>query len=74
MLLTYILLKKGENGMNNQNEVLALQEMEYGDGPDIEGRATSTPICTAAITAVSGVVAASVSAAWNSSITLGCGK
>ena len=58
--------------MNNQNEVLALQELEYGDNVGIEPR--STPICTAVITAVSGVTAATASAAWNSSVTLGCWK
>lgn len=58
---------------NYQNEVLALQEMNCEISKE-EAEARSTPICTAVITAASAVTAATASAAWNSSLTLGCGK
>ena len=54
---------------NYQEEVLALQEMGQEEG---NPEAISTLPC-AGITALSAVTAASVSAAWNSSLTLGCG-
>lgn len=61
----------GESKMtNNQEEVLALQEMGYDENtPEV----ISTLAC-AGVTALSAITAASVSAAWNSSLTLGCGK
>lgn len=57
----------------SQNEVLALQELEYAENVN-ELKSPSTPICTAVITAVSAVTAATASAAWNSGLTIGCGK
>jgi hypothetical protein len=68
-------LKKGGEVMTYQDEILAMQELEL-ESPEAEIGAfsSSTPICTAIITAASAVVAASVGAAWYSSLSFGCGK
>lgn len=59
---------------NYQNEVLALQEMESMDQDERIAITTVTTSSKVCISAISGITAASVSAAWNSSLTLGCGK
>ena len=54
--------------VNNQNEVLALQEMESMDKHERAITITmSSQSCISAISAVTAV-------AWNSSISFGCGK
>ncbi|CEN31327.1 Uncharacterised protein [[Clostridium] sordellii] len=49
---------------NNQNEVLALQEMEY-EVSDQDARVTTSPVCVSVISGITGGI-------WNSSISFSC--